>query len=72
MFVSVHAFLNVVHFQTLHNLPPLPLLWWLNDDDTTWWIFSFLQNSWNFCEIKFMQTSDIISFGSPFFANNTL
>ena len=51
-----------------------PLLWLLygDDDDTTWCMVNFLQNSFVFSEMKFVPSSEIIPLGNLYSANTIL
>ena len=46
MLVSKHLFM--VHFMSTVQVSNSPLLSWLYDYNTIWWVSSFLQNSGNF------------------------
>ena len=65
----VSKYFVVVCFMSFMQASTCPLLLWSFDDDTTWWIFSFLQNCWMFSEIKLCQHQTLLFLGSPYCTN---
>ena len=62
----------IIHFTNVMHVSVPPLLWWLYDDDTTWWISRYLQKFLNFSQIKFVPASDIGLLGSMLFCKDNL
>ena len=64
--ISFKAYLMVCFMNMMHA-SVCPLLWWLYDDDSTWWMLRHLQKSWELFWNNFVPSYDIGLPGNLYF-----